>query len=122
MFHSAFKKDTAKVVLLKVKGLTQIIVKFRSEKILCTFLSPYILLRVMKYQLRKQLCTFENERLISFSHTIWFTISDKILQGARFFAVVHGMHQKSQQGIKKIYSALKLPLCGLVVFIDMNTI
>ena len=29
--------------------------------------------------------------------------------------------QKSQRGIQKILSALKLILCGLVVFIDMNT-
>ena len=39
MFHAAFKKDTEKVVLLKVKGLLQIIVKFRAKKMLCTFLS-----------------------------------------------------------------------------------
>ena len=39
LFHSAFKKDTEKVLLLEVKGLIQIIMKFRAEKILCTFLS-----------------------------------------------------------------------------------
>ena len=39
MLHSAFKKDTEKVVLLEVKGLIQIIVKFKAEKNLCTFLS-----------------------------------------------------------------------------------
>ena len=39
MFHSAFKKDTEKVVLLEEKGLIQIIVKFRAGNILCTFLS-----------------------------------------------------------------------------------
>ena len=49
MFHSVFEKDTEKVVLLEVKGLTQIIVKFRAVKVLCTFLSPNILLRGMKY-------------------------------------------------------------------------
>ena len=37
MFHSAFKKDTEKVVLLEVKGLIKIVAKFRDEKILCTF-------------------------------------------------------------------------------------
>ena len=37
MFHSAFKKDTEKVVLLEVKGLIKIAAKFRDEKILCTF-------------------------------------------------------------------------------------
>ena len=36
--------------------------------------------------------------------------------------MVHAyLHQKSQRGIQKIISALKLILCGLVVFIDMNT-
>ena len=39
MFHSGFKKDTEKVVLLEVKALIQIIVKFRAQKNLCTFLS-----------------------------------------------------------------------------------
>ena len=39
MFHSALKKDTEKVVLLEVKDLIQIIVKFRTGNILCTFLS-----------------------------------------------------------------------------------
>ena len=50
MFYSAFKKDTEKVALLEVKGLIQIIVKFRAEKILRAFLSPSILLRDMKYR------------------------------------------------------------------------
>ena len=35
----SFKKETEKIVLLQVKGLIQIIVKFRTEKYLCTFLS-----------------------------------------------------------------------------------
>ena len=102
----------------------QIIVKFRVEKILCTFLPPSILLRgMMKYQLQKQLCSFENERLISFSYTIWLMIPEKKKksQGAYFFTMVHACNQKSQQGIHKIFSFLKLSLCGLAVFIDMNT-
>ena len=33
----SFKKETEKIVLLQVKGLIQIIVKFRTEKNLCTF-------------------------------------------------------------------------------------
>ena len=54
MFYSAFKNGTGKVVLLRleVKGLIKSIEKFRAEK---TFLSPNILLRGMKYRLRKQL-------------------------------------------------------------------
>ena len=47
-FHSAFKKDTEEVVLLEVKGSIQIIVRFKTEKMLCTFLSPNILLRGIK--------------------------------------------------------------------------
>ena len=63
MFHSAYKKGTEKVVLLEVEGLIQIIVKFWAEEIVCVFVSLKILLRGMKYWLRKQLCSFENERL-----------------------------------------------------------
>ena len=35
----SFKKKTEKIVLLQVKGLIQIIVKFRTDKYLCMFLS-----------------------------------------------------------------------------------
>ena len=49
MSHSVFEKDTEKVLLV-VKRLIQIIVKFRAEKVLRTFLSPNILLmRDIKY-------------------------------------------------------------------------
>ena len=98
-----------KVVLLEVKGLIQIIVKFRAEKVLCTFLSLNILLRGIKYWLRKQLSSFENERLISFSDTIWFMISEKISQGACFFTVVYACTRSLIDACRK---------CGLVVFID----
>ena len=56
MLHSAFKKDAEKVLYvakLEEKGLIKINEKFRTEKTLCTFLSPNILLRGRKYQLRK---------------------------------------------------------------------
>ena len=36
---SLFKKETEKILLLQVKGLIQVIVEFRTEKKLCTFLS-----------------------------------------------------------------------------------
>ena len=49
MFHSSFEKDTENIVLLEVKGLIQIIFRFRAEKVLCAFPSPNILLRGMKY-------------------------------------------------------------------------
>ena len=35
----SFKKETEKIVLLQMKDLIQIIVKFRAVKYLCTFLS-----------------------------------------------------------------------------------
>ena len=95
MFHSAFKEDIEKVVLLEVKALIQIIVKFKAEKILCTFLSPSILLRGMKYRLQKQLCSFENERLISFSYKIWLMISEKNITRCTFLHRGVCMHQKS---------------------------
>ena len=108
MFHSAFKEDIEKVVLLEVKALIQIIVKFKAEKILCTFLSPSILLRGMKYRLQKQLCSFENERLISFSYKIWLMISEKNITRCTFLHRGVCMHQKSQQCIPKIISVLKI--------------
>ena len=40
----SFKKETEKIVLLQVKGLIQIILKFRTEKYLCTFLSSNTIL------------------------------------------------------------------------------
>ena len=69
MFHSALKRilKSCVILLLEVKDLIQIIVKFRAEKILCTFLSWNIFLRGMKYQLRKQLSSFENETSWVFS-------------------------------------------------------
>ena len=36
---SLFRKETEKILLLQVKGLIQVIVEFRTEKKLCTFLS-----------------------------------------------------------------------------------
>ena len=50
-FHSSFKKNSEKDVLLEVKGLIQIMVKFRAETILRLFLSTNIL-RGMKYRLK----------------------------------------------------------------------
>ena len=90
---------------------------------MCTFLSPNILLSGIRYQLRKQLCSFENERCISFSYTIWFMISEKNITRKGTF-LHHGacMHQKSQRGIWKILLALKLPLCGLLIWTRIELI
>ena len=70
----SFKKDTEKVVLLLVKkGLIQIIVKFKGENSLITFLScpkrtfegKWCEKWCMKYCARKGWSSFENERPIS---------------------------------------------------------
>ena len=106
MFHSAFKKFTWKGLLLEVKGLIQIIVKFRAEKVLCMFLSPNILLRGIKYWLRKQLCSFEKERVISYSYTIWFMISEKKKFTKCLFRHRGAcMHQKSQRSMQKMWTS-----------------
>ena len=70
MSHSAFKKDTEKVILLEVKGLIQIIVKFRAEKILCTFLSIKHPFEGHEISIMKTVVLIKNKRLISFSYTI----------------------------------------------------
>ena len=50
-FRSSFKKNSEKDMLLEMKGLIQIMVKFRAETILRLFLSTNIL-RGMKYRLK----------------------------------------------------------------------
>ena len=74
MFHSSFKKDIEngeKVVLLEVKGLS---ISGLKKFCVCFYHSTSW---NMKYQLQKQLCSFENERLISLSYAISFLISEK---------------------------------------------
>ena len=109
MFHSSFKKDIEngeKVVLLEVKGLS---ISGLKKFCVCFYHSTSW---NMKYQLRKQLCSFENERLISLSYAIWFLISEKkILQGARFFTVVHACIKSLNEAYKKWF----LPLSYLYV-------
>ena len=70
----SFKKDTEKIVLLQVKkGLIQIIVKFKGENSLITFLScpkrtfegKWCEKWCMKYCARKGWSSFEDERPIS---------------------------------------------------------
>ena len=65
-----------------------------------------------------------------FRYTVFFMISEKNITRCTFLHHFYtSMHQKSQQGIPykkncvsefQFLSNLKLPLCGLVVFIDMN--
>ena len=47
-------------------------------------------------------------------------ISEKISQRAPSFITVHAYTKSPKETYKKIISALKLPLGGIVVFIDMN--
>ena len=48
-------------------------------------------------------------------------ISEKRITRFTFLHRGACMHQKSQRVISKIFSALKLPLCGPVIFTNMNT-
>ena len=112
--------------------MIQIIIKFRAEKILSTFLS-YI---KPPFEGRKISCTetisyahLKMESKAHFRYTIWFMISEKSITRCTFLHCGAHMHQKFQQGIKKkicvpkfpIYSAFRLPSCELTVFIDTNT-
>ena len=95
MFHSAFK------------DLIQIIVNFRAEKIFCMSLSikhPFEGHEISVTTTIVLIC--ENEKLISFSYTIWFMISEKNITRCTFLHCGACMHQKSQQSIQKIISAL----------------
>ena len=124
MFHSAFKKDTEKVVLLEVKGLMQVIVKFRAEKILFMFLLIKHRFEGHEISITKTYNCAHLKMKGSFhsaSYTIWFMISEKkISQDARFITVVHACTESLNKAYKKFSQPFKLPLCGLVVFIDMN--
>ena len=105
-FIQHFKRILEKVVLLEVKGLTQVIVKFRAEKVLCTFLSPNILLRGIKYWLQKQLCSFEYEKGSFHSATqfgSWF-LKKKITK-CLFLHCGACMHQKSQRSMQKMWTS-----------------
>ena len=117
MFHSAFKKGCWKGFFI------------RSERID----TSYCQVQDWKKCFYHQTCfsgswNFNNKnncahvRLISFSYTIWFMIFEKKYHKGQVSSP-WCMHtpQTSEWGIQKIFSALKLFLCGLVVFIDMNT-
>ena len=76
-----FKKDTEEIVLLPLKGLIQIIVKFKVEKILFTFLlsTKHPFLRGTKYHAPKRLYsnTLKRNELkvyISLKENIWTRI------------------------------------------------
>ena len=89
-----------------MKGSIQIIVKFRTEKNLCVFLSANVFLRGIKYWLRKQLSSFEKERLISYSYTIWFIISEQNMTRCLFLHCGGAcMYQKCHRCIQKMWTS-----------------
>ena len=111
MFHSVFKKDTEKgffILLVEMKGLIQIIFKFRAKKFWVRFNRQTSFWQAWSISYESN-CAENKERLILFSCTIW--VHD-------FWKKHHEM-QVSPRGTCKD-QALKLPSCGLVVFIDMN--
>ena len=56
----SFKKKTEKTVLLQVKGLIHIVVKFRTKKYLCTFLSSTSHIKVYISLKKNKLACFTN--------------------------------------------------------------
>ena len=83
---------------------------------MCRFLSPNLFLKNMKYQLRKQLSSFENERPILFSYTILFMISKKAYHRCMFFSPSCIHAPKISRRHANSFWTLKLPLCGLELY------
>ena len=137
-------------MLLQVKRLIQIIVKFRAEKVCARFYyAPNILLRGTKYRAQTRSCSntlegneFEvyislnGNKLVrfgnsksSFQNTIWFMISEKSISRYMFLhrdwwtctRKVSSRHIKNCLPEFTIILVLKLSSYGLVVFVDMNT-
>ena len=109
-------------MLLKVKVLMQIIVKFRAKKILCTFLScTKHQFEGTKYRARKQLysstlkrnklkvcMSLKDNKLVCFAnsqahfkYTTWFMISEKYITRCMFLYRGTPMNQRSQQDMQK---------------------
>ena len=104
----SFKNNTEKVVLLQVEEVIQIFVKFNSEKVLGTFWIRNIvhkndIVGIWKWKAH-------------FRYTICFMISKISIMWCTFHHRGACMHQKSQRGILKIISAIKLPF-----FIGINS-
>ena len=93
-----YKKGTEKVVLWEVKGLIQVIVKFRTEICIC-FYHWTSFLGTWNFN-SENICA--QERLISFSYTIWFMISEKKIYYHAQVSSPWRMHtlQKYQRGIQ----------------------
>ena len=109
MFHSAFEKDTEKVVLLEVKDLIKLLSSSGLKKFCVRSYHQTSFCfeghETVKYWLRKQLCSFENKRLISFSYTIWFMILEKNITRCMLLHRDACMNQKSQLGIQKMWTS-----------------
>ena len=85
-------------MLLEVKGLRQIIVKFRAEKSLCTFL-----LSNNKHK-HKQKAHFIQ------LHNAVQNFGKKISQGTCFFTVVHACTKSLNEALQKLSQSFKLHL------------
>ena len=104
-----------------MKVLIQIIVKFKAKKIfVCVSITKdsfeghevsVTRTMVLIWKWKVHLTQPHN-----FVHDFW----KKNITRRFFLHHVACVHQKSQRGIHKIFSTHKIPLCRLVVFIDMN--
>ena len=130
-------------MLSQLKGLKQITVKFRAEQIFCTFLihqSSFLgmhkMLCTKKQQQQQQqqknelkvFISLKENKLAYFPNGLKLYIT-RCTRGTCFFITVMARAlQKSQQTMLEncvtefpILSTAKLPLCELVVYIEMNT-
>ena len=103
-FIQDLKRILKRLCYWKWKAWYKLLSRSGLKKFCVRSLSPNILLSGIKYWLRNQLCSFENERLTSFSYTIWFMISEKNVTRCMFLHRDACMHQKSQRGIHKMWT------------------
>ena len=116
-------------MLLQEKGLIQIIVNFRAEKNLCTFLMQQLSFSGMHKMCKKRLCSNSletNELKVYKKKKLDLLISEKryISPGACFFTtVLQTCTQNLSQGTQKIvyadfqyFQPLNLSLCELLIW------
>ena len=102
LFFSVIRSETLDTNYCQVQGWKILCICFNHQ---ISFWGVWI--SVVSYENN---CSENEERLISFSYTIWFMISEKNITRCTFLHRGTCKHQKSQRGTDKILSALKLHL------------
>ena len=124
MFQSALKKDTEKVVLfcyLKRKAWCNLLSSPGLKKFCACFYHQTIFWGAWNISCENDCAHLKMKGSFHSAAQFGSWFLKKNITRCTFLHRCACMHQKSQRGIHKIFSVLKLPLCGLVVFIDMKT-